>query len=276
MAHVIAFSFDKGGVGKTTTTITLASALERKGFKVLLIDLDPQATATKHFGLPAEFPRKKGEGGSQTFPPHMGQVLLGNVDIDKIRRRNFNIDILPAAHEMTSDEYALAPKPFSHTLLNEYLEPLLNEYDFILIDCPPSLGTYTTNALCAADSLIIPIEAASYSIESVEKMYRSFQKIKVYNPSLELLGIVITKCSYALQTTMGKNNLESLRKAFPDKVLQPYIRNSIAIDESQNNKDTIYGYDPHCKAARDYLAIAQHIIKTVYPQRYVEETTAQA
>ncbi|MDJ1486399.1 ParA family protein [Cytophagaceae bacterium DM2B3-1] len=251
MAHTIAFAFNKGGVGKTTSAVSLAVSLQRMGYKILFIDMDPQANSTMNFGF-------SNKGNLK----HVGRMMLGEFPIQDIILQSRGIDILPASDEMFDKQREIGSKHLSHTFLNDYLDAIRDQYDFVILDCPPSLEALTVNALVAADQVICPLILESFDMKGIEKMIQTLLDIrKKVNPNLNFMGFIVCKSSAIMQTKLGKLNLEDLEATFPDKVLRPLIRTAVTVPESQNEGMTIFEWAAESKPALDYDQLAKNILQ---------------
>jgi chromosome partitioning protein len=247
--HVIALANQKGGVGKTTTTLNLGAALAERGHRVLLVDLDPQSNLTMGLGVnPYE----------QTYTTYQ---VLHNADrsaafaVQSIRDR---IDMIPATLDMAAAEIELVAQIGRESLLRKALHPIRAEYDYILIDPPPSLGLFTLNALTAASGVLIPLQAHPYAVKGLVQLRKTVELIrKDINPNLKLQGILLTQ--------MQRNNLaatleDRLRSTgLGSLVYQTTIPQNIRLAESSASGKTILEYDPACAGAQAYTALAEEV-----------------
>lgn len=243
---VISIANHKGGVGKTTTSVNLAAGLARIGYTVLLIDMDPQANATFSLGL-----RKQ----DQTIY----QVLAFEEDVRKmVQKVDTNIDLIPSSvHLAGFEKNNEVGKEF---ILQEALKPLGDHYDYVLIDCPPSLGALTISSLTASDFVVIALQPESLAMQGMADFIRILRTVKTrMNETLELLGIVITQ--YDHRKVLHRDVLELAKERYGEAVFQTYIRGNVALAESQSLGQHIFQYDDHCNGAEDYLQLSQEVIQ---------------
>ena len=256
MAVIIALANRKGGSGKTTSTVTLADGLARKGNRVLVVDADSQAQATISCGiLPYQV----------TVSIYELMHIAANGEIKKTELQNGIIhgqkkfDLLPAKPDLAAIEVELANKSNSHSLLKDLLLELENNYDYILIDLPPALGLITVNGLTAAQWLIVPIEPTFLCMDGLAQMTGILYKINAgLNPGLRLLGILPVKCD--LRTNLARSVLGEIRQNFGENHILPAIRNDIKLAEAPSYGKTIYEYAPSCRGAADYKQLVETII----------------
>lgn len=249
MGKCIAVFNQKGGVSKTTTVINLSAALVEKGKKVLAIDGDPQANTTNGFGI-----------DDDELELSMYDLLQGKCKIeDIIIHTPFGVDVLPSDISLSNAEITLSNAMSRETILNRILQPLRNEYDYILIDCPPSLGLLSINSLVAADGLIIPITPAYFSVKGIKHLLNTFNLVRDnLKPNLEILGVLIT--TYDARTNKAKKTNANLRDAFGDKVFNTIIRENVKIEYAQDHQKPINAFDRACNGHLDYMNLAKEII----------------
>ncbi|MDB6132695.1 MAG: Cobyrinic acid ac-diamide synthase [Verrucomicrobiales bacterium] len=246
---IIAIANQKGGVGKTTTAINLSTCLAVAGARVLLLDLDPQGNASSGLG------HRAAEGQS------LYSVLTGDDPLEgKIQTTRFeNLSIIPAQMELAGCEVELVRSANHLVRLREVLEPLKRErrFDYLLIDCPPSLGILMTSALAAADGLLIPMQCEYFGLEGLARIVDIHDQIATsgINPSVTLEGILMTM--YDGRTSHCRAVVEEVRRAFADLVYPINIPRSIAVAESQSFEKALLEYDPHGKASQAYKQIAE-------------------
>lgn len=237
MGKIIAISNHKGGVGKTTTTVNLGAGLAKLGKKILLVDLDPQANLTQCYGI--------------TKPEStMYEALKGEDDL-KVVNINENLDIAASSLDLAGAEMELSSEAGREYLLEEILEPFKNQYDYTLIDCPPSLGLLTFNAFASADEVIIPIQAHFLAIKGLTKIIEVINKVKRrINKKLEIKGVVITL--YDKRKVLHRDIEETIKTYFQEKVYKTKIRQNIALAEAPTTGEDIFRYSPKSNGAKDY------------------------
>jgi chromosome partitioning protein len=246
MGKIIAISNRKGGVGKTTTTVNIGAALARKGKRVLLVDLDQQASLSKSLGI---------RGAEQTIYDVMTK---GHKAAEAIVRQ-LDYDIIPADDDLAAADGELAGEPGREFILREALEQIRADYDFILLDCPPGLGLMTLNALVAADDLYIPLEATPMSLEGLAALLDVVDLVqRRLNRSLRMAGVIITRYSGRLK--VSREIMETIRESFPAAIFSTPIRENVTLSEAPGHGLDIFNYDPKSAGAADYLAIADEII----------------
>ena len=244
MAVTIAVANQKGGVGKTTTTANLATTLARNGLRVLVIDTDPQSNLTSTFGV------------ERALEKTLADALL-NRDEELPRYRvtdptGVTVDVVPATPELATVEVALQSKLGRETRLREQLTRLESEYDFILIDTPPSLGVLTLNALVAAEWVIIPTEARFFSLQGLQMLNESIEEVTYINPRLKVLGIVLSKFDRRLREE--KTVAQYLRERWGAQVFDADIPTNSKILESASAGTSIFAADPHDRGAKRAVA----------------------
>lgn len=251
MAKSIAIFNQKGGVGKTTTNINLCSYLASWGKKILTIDIDPQGNTTSGIGLD----KKK-------IDLSVYDVIIGDVEpkVAVMETPVENLYILPSTVQLAGAEIELTEVSKREIKLKKALASLDDEYDFIFIDCPPSLGLLTINALAAVDSVIIPIQCEFYALEGVGQLIKTIQLVKQgLNPNLEIEGVIL--CMYDGRTNLSTAVVDEVKKFFKGKVYTSMIPRNIRLAESPSYGQPIMIYDPKCKGAEAYEDLAKEFIK---------------
>lgn len=250
MPRIIAFLNQKGGVAKTTSTVNIGAALTNAGKNVLLIDLDPQGHLTISLNIQAH-----------ELVCTINEVLAGDCTMQQAL-----IDIEGGCHVVSSDirlsgaESELNSQPGREMILKEALQPIKDNYDYILIDCPPSLGLLTLNALTATHEIFIPLQTEYLALHGMAQLIRTTEKVKSrINPSLEITGIIAT--FYDKRKKLNREVVKKIEGYFPDKVFKTKIRNNVALSEAQSFGIDVFHYKPRSNGAADYKALCKEIIK---------------
>ena len=248
MAITIAVANQKGGVGKTTTCVNLTAALRRRGRRVLLVDCDPQGNSTSGMGV-----------NKQTRPNCYDMMIRGTPAADCIQPTKWG-DVLPANVELSGCSVELVGLDRREFIMKECIAPMQADYDYILIDCPPSLELLTVNALVAADSVLIPVQCEYYALEGIADLMRTVQMCnRGLNPSLIIQGIVLTM--YDKRTKLSEQVESEVRKFFGKKVYKTTIPRNVRLSEAPSHRKPAVAYDRESKGARAYLRLADEVIK---------------
>jgi len=251
MGKIIAIANQKGGVGKTTTTVNLAAALGVLEKKVLLIDADPQANASSGLGINVD----EVEIGTYQLLEHAATAKEAIVPTNSP-----NVDIIPAHIDLVAIEIELVDKDRREFMLKEVLKDIKNEYDYILIDCAPSLGLITLNALVAADSVIIPIQCEYFALEGLGKLLNTIKSVqKIHNPDLDIEGLLLTM--YDSRLRLSNQVVEEVKKHFQDMVFKTIIQRNVRLSEAPSYGESIIAYDATSKGAVNYINLANEILK---------------
>lgn len=250
MGKIIAIANQKGGVGKTTTSINLAASLGVLEKKVLLIDADPQANATSGIGIDVE----SIEIGTYQLLEHSNTAKEAI-----IKTTTPNLDIIPAHIDLVAIEIELVDKEAREYMLKKALSDIKNDYDFILIDCAPSLGLLTLNALTAADAVIIPIQCEYFALEGLGKLLNTIKSVqKIHNPDLDIEGLLLTM--YDARLRLSNQVVEEVQKHFNNMVFQTIIQRNVRLSEAPSYGENIINFDAASKGASNYLSLAKEII----------------
>lgn len=260
MGKIIAVANQKGGVGKTTTSINLAAALGVLEKKVLLIDADPQANASSGLGIDIE----NIQSGTYQILEH----TISAADA-VIRTHSPNLDLIASCIDLVAIEIELVEVPEREFMLKKSLETIKNQYDYIIIDCAPSLGLITLNALTAADSVIIPIQCEYFALEGLGKLLNTIKSVqKIYNPTLDIEGLLLTMFDSRLR--LSTQVVEEVQKHFGSMVFKTIIPRNVKLSEAQSYGQTIIDYDVSCKGSLYYRNLAEEIInknETTYGEK---------
>ncbi len=249
MGRIFAIVNQKGGVGKTTTAVNLAAALHQAGRSVLLCDFDPQANATSGLGV------EKNRPTGSTY-----DVVIGRREARDCVVHTDHCDVLPSSAALSGAGIELVGVDRREYALKDALETLRAEYDDILIDCPPSLELLTLNALCAADSIFIPVQCEYYALEGLADLMGSLRAVKRgLNPTLDIFGVLLTM--YDGRTNFSAQVAEEVRRHFPGKVFATAIPRNVRLAEAPSHGEPIFTYDKFSRGAAAYRALAEEILR---------------
>ena len=265
MAKVIAIANQKGGVGKTTTCVNLSSCVAALGKKVLVVDLDPQGNTTSGYGV-----AKKGQQSN------IYTCLINDDDIrQSIVHTKFNADLIASNTQLAGAVVELVELPRRENRLRSILAPLIPLYDYVFIDCPPSLDLLTVNGLCACDTVLIPIQCEYYALEGLSELISTLKTIrKKYNPYLDIEGVVFTMFSGRLNLTMQV--VDQVKKYFGAKVYKTTIPRTIRISEAPSYGQPINFYEPKGKGSEAYMDLAIEFVKNNRPHEPAKRRTKAA
>jgi len=251
MGKIIAIANQKGGVGKTTTSVNLAASLGVLEKKVLLIDADPQANATSGLGIDVETV----EVGTYQLLEHSTTAKEAIVTT-----ASPNLDLIPAHIDLVAIEIELVDKEEREYMLRKAIEEVKEEYDYILIDCAPSLGLLTLNALTAADAVLIPIQCEYFALEGLGKLLNTIKSVqKIHNKDLDIEGLLLTM--YDSRLRLSNQVVDEVKKHFEGMVFKTIIQRNVRLSEAPSYGESIISYDAGSKGANNYLNLAEEIIR---------------
>lgn len=249
MAQIIALANQKGGVGKTTTSVNLGAALAQAGQRVLLVDIDAQGNATSGSGI------DKSELERDSY-----DVIVDNVSLRDVIVPTDNYDLVPATIQLSGAEIELADKDAREYRLKTALATVNDDYDFILIDNPPALGLLTVNAFTAADAILIPVQTEFYALEGLGQLLNTIELVRQqFNAELDIAGILLTM--YDGRTNLAKQVAEEVRQYFGDKVYDTVIPRTVRLSEAPSYGQAIIDFDPRSVGAQVYTELAQEVLK---------------
>lgn len=267
--RIIAFTNQKGGVGKTATVFNLAICLQKLKKRVLIVDMDPQYNLS--FSIGVEYPEDKFTGINIEDPLSWDSqdvdadtlstydLIIDEIPADKVIQSVNGVDIIASHPELAVGEIELVSITARETQLRTALEPILDRYDYILLDCPPNLGYLTINAITAATDVIIPVQTEMYALLGLRQLLKTISKTtRKLNPSLNLMGLLATMTT---NTTISQDAIEFMRSRFKTKMFKTTIRRNIAIAKSPAEKQSVVDFDKRSHGAEDYLQLAKEIVR---------------
>ena len=250
MTKIISLANQKGGVGKTTTSINLAAALAKLGKRVLLIDADPQANTSSGLGIDI-----------RKLESTIYECLVNGIDPHTaiVETSMENLFVIPSHIDLVGAEIEMLNMEHREQLLKKIIQPIRDDYDFILIDCSPSLGLITINALTASDSVIIPVQCEFFALEGIAKLLNTIKIIKSkLNPQLKIEGFLLTM--YDNRLRLSNQVYEEVKRHFGDLVFNTVISRNVRLSEAPSHGVSVLEYDPHSKGAQNYTALAREVI----------------
>ena len=248
--HVVAIMNQKGGVGKTTTAVNVSAAVGEMGYRTLVIDLDPQGNTTSGFGV------EKDKVENSIYDMILGDTPATEAVMDVDSK---NISIIPSTIQLAGAEIELVSVMARESRVKQALAVVRDEYDYVFIDCPPSLGILTMNALTAATDLLVPIQCEYYALEGVAKLLETTKMVKAHlNPQLELLGVVMTM--YDKRTTLSRQVVKEVKGYFGDKVFKTIIPRNVRLSEAPSYGQPIVSYASKSKGAESYRKLAKEVV----------------
>ena len=250
MAKIISFSNQKGGVGKTTSCVNISAQIANKGKKVLMIDMDPQGNATSGLGISKSKVKKT-----------IYDVIIGRSPIEEaiIKTKFKNLSVVPANMDLVGAELELYDMQEEQNFTKLALDSVKDQYDYIFIDCPPSLGMLTVKALSSSDGVVIPMQCEFYSLEGMSQLFNTVKKIRqIYNPELQIVGILLTM--YNARLTLTNQVVAELKKYYAEKLFKVPISRTVRLAAAPSYGEPICYYDPYGKGSLEYAAVAKELM----------------
>ncbi|MBQ7837999.1 MAG: ParA family protein [Clostridia bacterium] len=251
MGKIISIVNQKGGVGKTTSAVNLVAALGIKGYKTLLVDIDPQGNSTSGFGI-----------NKRNLEKSSYNVLIGDCPASAatVKTDFKNVSVIPSSMDLAGAELELIELEKREARLKNALASVRDDFDFIFLDCPPSLGLITLNALCASDTLIVPIQCEFFALEGLSQLIQTVRTVKrLYNPYIEIEGVLLTM--YNGQLNLTQQVVEEVKRCFPKKVYATVIPRNVRLSEAPSYGQPVMYYDKSSKGAHAYLDLADEFLK---------------
>ena len=251
MSRVICVANQKGGVGKTTTSINLAASLAVMEHKTLLIDCDPQANASSGLGV-------RGETLEQDLYSVFYKPDYKTVSSAIVQVKSPFLNLLPSSVSLVGVEVELVNEIGREFFLKALIDSVASDYEFIIIDCPPSLGLLTLNALCAASELLVPLQCEYFALEGIAKLMNTYTKVRKLNPNLAILGILLTM--FDIRNRLSKDVMDEINRCMPRYLLKTYIPRNVRLSEAPSHGKSIIHYEIKSKGATAYLNLAQEVL----------------
>ena len=249
MGRMIAIGNQKGGVGKTTTTVNLGAALAFQGKKVLIIDMDSQGNATSGLGI------ERADVKQSVYEVLVDQIEAAGAILPTSRE---NLWILPSTLQLAGAEIELATADHRESRLKQAIEPIKADYDYILVDCPPSLGQLSLNAFTASDTILIPVQCEYYALDCLSQLLNTIRLVqRTYNKNFRIEGVLLTMLD--ARTNLGYEVVEEVRKYFQEKVYQTIITRNVRLSEAPSYGQSVIDYDPKSRGAEMYMDLAKEV-----------------
>lgn len=251
MGRILAITNQKGGVGKTTTSVNLSACLAQIGKKTLLVDIDPQGNATSGVGI------DKSDVDKCVY-----DVLVEDIEANQVIKATKieNLHVIPATIQLAGAEIELVPTISREVRLKRALDEVVDQYDYIIIDCPPSLGLLTLNALTAADAVLIPVQCEYYALEGLSQLLSTVRIVQKHlNQDLKIEGVLLTM--FDARTNLGIQVIDEVKKYFQDKVYRTIIPRNVRLSEAPSHGEPIIIYDPRSRGAEVYLELAKEVVR---------------